>query len=371
MMNFTELKKLMKTIFIVTLVSVVALVGTILYGVNALAGERKITYQDNIAAAQQTSEMVKDVYPALVGIYVADNQGVGYGSGFLYKVEGNRAFVMTNAHVAVGVTEPVVYFSNRAKVEGKLLGKDENRDIAVIAIPTSALPEGYTTVNFGDSDKLQLGEPVVAIGNPIDPEFFGTTTTGVVSGVARLFKMETAQQKRTYFQEFIQIDAAINHGNSGGPLFNLAGQIIGMNSRGISSIEGEPVSNFGFSIPSRTLKVIVDDLERGKEPGIVIVGVVPTDSVGVSEESGVQEGRGDIERIDGMKLRKVQKGGAAESAGLQANDTIVKIDDEAVHSTRDFMRHIGNKKKGDKSTITYIRDKETKETTIQFVDVSL
>lgn len=369
-MKFSEIKKVIRMILIVTLVSVIALVGTILYGMNALAGERKITYQDNVASAQQTSAMVKSVYPALVGIYVADAQGVSYGSGFLYKVEGNKAFIMTNAHVAVGSGSPVVYFNNRSKVEGRLLGKDENRDIAVVSIPSSALPEGYTTVNFGDSDKLQLGEPVVAIGNPIDPEFFGTTTTGVVSGVSRLFKLETAQQKRTYFQEFIQIDAAINHGNSGGPLFNLAGQIVGMNSRGISSIQGEPVSNFGFAIPSRTLKWLVDDLESGKESGIVIVGIVPSDSVGLRDDFSEDEER-DVERIDGMKLSKVQRGGAAETAGLQAGDVITKIDDYEVHSTRDFMRQIANKKKGDKAKIVYTRDQEIKETTIQFVDVSL
>lgn len=369
-MNFNDVKKIIKTIFIVTIISVFALVGTLFYGVNMLAGERKVTYQDNVASAQQTTEMVKEVYPALVGIYVADRQGVGYGSGFLYKVEGNRAFIMTNAHVAVGASAPVVYFSDRSKVEGRLLGKDENRDIAIVSVPMSALPSGYATVDFGDSDKLQLGEPVVAIGNPIDPEFFGTTTTGVVSGVSRLFKLETAQQKRTYFQEFVQIDAAINHGNSGGPLFNLAGQIVGMNSRGISSIQGEPVSNFGFAIPSRTLKTLVNDLENGSEPGIVIVGIVPTDSVGLNEDLSSEEER-DIERIDGMKLRRVQKGGAAETAGLQEGDIITKIDDQEVHSTRDFMRQIGNKKKGDKAKIVYVRNKETKETTIQFVDVSL
>lgn len=369
-MWFSEVKKIIKTVFIVTIISVVALVGTIYYGINMLSGERKITYQDNVASAQKTTEMVKEVYPALVGIYVADEEGIGYGSGFLYKVEGNKAFIMTNAHVAVGASAPVVYFSNRSKVEGRLLGKDENRDIAIVSIPKSALPEGYTTVNFGDSDKLQLGEPVVAIGNPIDPEFFGTTTTGVVSGVSRLFKLETAQQKRTYFQEFLQIDAAINHGNSGGPLFNLAGQIVGMNSRGISSIQGEPVSNFGFAIPSRTLKTLVDDLENGNEPGIVIVGIVPTDSVGLTDDVSVEDEK-DIERIDGMKLRRVLEGGAADVAGLQAGDIVTKVDGQEVHSTRDFMRQIGNKKKGDKAKVEYARDNEVKETTIEFVDVSL
>lgn len=368
-MKMSEMKKIIKTIMLVTVISVITLAGTILYGMNALGSERKVTYQDNVAAAQQTSEMVKSVYPALVGIYVTDANGVGYGSGFIYKIEANRAFIMTNAHVAVGASNPVVYFNDRSKIEGRLLGKDSNRDIAIVSIPAESLPKDATTVNFGDSDKLQLGEPVVAIGNPIDPEFFGTTTTGVVSGVSRLFKLETAQQKRTYFQEFIQIDAAINHGNSGGPLFNLAGQIVGMNARGIASIEGEPVSNFGFSIPSRTLKVLVDDLERGKEAGIVIVGIVPTDSVGVSEES--KEDSGEVERIDGMKIRRIQKGGAAETAGLEAGDVVVKIDDIDVHSTRDFMRAIGNKKKGDKSKVTYTRDKETKETTIEFVEAAL
>lgn len=367
-MNFTETKKLIQTIVITTLIAVLALVGTVLYGANALAGERKVTYENNVASAQQTSTMVKSVYSALVGIYTETTEGVGFGSGFLYKVEGKNAFIMTNAHVAVGSSEPVVYFSNKSKVEGKLLGKDENRDVAIVAIPVTSLPTDYSTVNFGDSDKLQLGEPIVAIGNPIDPEFFGTTTTGVVSGTSRLFELKTAKQGKTYYQDFIQIDAAINHGNSGGPLFNLAGQIVGMNARGITSVQGEPVSNFGFSIPATTLKVLVDDLENGIEPGIVIAGIIPTDSVGLNESKVQSE---DIDRIDGMKIRRVQAGGAADTAGLKAGDVIVGLDATEVHSTRDVMRYIGNKKKGEKAKVTYKRGDETKETTIEFVDVAL
>lgn len=365
-MNYQEFKKTVRNIFVITMIAVIAMVSTTLYGISALASERKVTYQDNVAAAQRTSEMVKDVYPALVGIYTEVEKGVGFGSGFLYKVEGETAFVMTNAHVVVdGKKDSVVYFSDKSKVQAKLLGKDDNRDVAVLSIPKSALPSGYKTVNFGDSDKLSLAEPIVAIGNPIEPEFFGTTTTGVVSGVSRLLRMETRSQKKAYYQEFIQIDAAINRGNSGGPLFNLAGQIVGMNSLAIASKGKEPVANFAFSIPSSTLKTIVSDLEKGENLGIVVLGITPADSIELQVESPKSES----ERVDGMKIRKVDESGVAAVAGLKKDDVITKIDDREVHSTRDFMRIIANKKKGDKSKIMYTREGGSKDTVIEFSEV--
>lgn len=365
-MKFKELKKLIRTIFIITIIAVVSMVGTTLYGISALDSQHRITFEDNEAAAQKATEMVKKVYPALVGIYTELKDGVGYGSGFIYRIEGDTVFIMTNAHVAIGRKEPVVYFSNKSKTQAKLLGKDENRDVAVITVPKSSLPEGTKTVDFGDSDKLSLAEPVVAIGNPIDPEFFGTTTSGVVSGVSRLFRLETVSQKKVYYQDFVQIDAAINHGNSGGPLFNLAGQIVGMNSIGIESINNKPVSNMAFAIPSSTMKALVKDLEAKSEIGIVISGITPTDSVGVKNDDVTS----DVERVDGMKVRRIDEGSVAATAGLKKGDIVTKIDDTEIHSTHDFMRIIINKKKGDKSKIVYTRDGGSRDAVIEFTEVA-
>lgn len=366
-MKFKETKKLVSVIFMTTIVAVVTLVGTTLYGINALSSERRVSYENNVAASQRVSEMVKGVYPALVGIYAESSDGIGFGSGFLYKVEGETAYIMTNAHVAVAEKAPVVYYADKSKAPAKLLGKDENRDVAVITVEKKTLPKNYKTVNFGDSDSLNLAEPIVAIGNPLDPEYFGTTTTGVVSGKSRLLRLETQKEKRGYYQEFIQIDAAINHGNSGGPLFNLAGQIVGMNARGIDAIDDSPVSNFGFSIPSTTLKALVGDLERGEEVGIAVFGATPTDSVELSKKRITSE----VERIDGMKIRYVDEGSVAAKAGFKENDIITKIDDQVVHSSRDVMRIIGIKKKDAKSKVRFTRDGKEETAVVTFSEVVL
>lgn len=369
-MKFKETKKIVNTIFIVAIISALTMMGSTLYGIQASANEKKITFEDNVSTSRRIKEVVHEVYPALVGIFVnqkiGSDYGTAYGSGFLYKIENDTAYIMTNAHVAYGLEQPTVYFADKSTTKATLVGKDLNRDVAVITVPKSVLPKDAKTVNFGDSEKLSLGEPVVAIGNPLDPEFFGTTTVGVVSGKSRLFEVETLTDKRVYYQDFVQIDAAINHGNSGGPLFNLAGQIVGMNTQIISVSNGSPVSNFAFSIPSSTITAIVNDLEKGQENGVVVLGMTPTDSVKLKNTKTSDT----VERIDGMKIRSVDEKGIIAKAGLAKGDVITKIDDVEVHTTRDFYRTLVMRKKDEKAKIIYQRDGNEKEAIIQFTDVA-
>lgn len=365
-MNFKETRKILKTIFIVAIISTLTMAGSTLYGLQTLASSRKITFEDNVSTSRRIKEVVSEVYPALVGMFVKQKEGTAYGSGFLYKIENDKAYIMTNAHVAYGLESPTVYFADKSTTKAELVGKDLNRDIAVVTVPKSVLPQNAKTVSFGDSEKLELAEPVVAIGNPLDPEFFGTTTVGVVSGKSRLWKVDTVADKKAYYQDSIQIDAAVNHGNSGGPLFNLAGQIVGINTQIISVNNGSPVSNFAFSIPSSTITAILSDLEKGQESGIVILGMAPTDSVEFKETRTTDA----VERIDGMKIRSVDDNGVVAKAGLQKGDIITKIDDTEVHITRDFYRTLVTRKKDEKAKITYQRDGNKKETTIQFTDVA-
>lgn len=354
MQNTKKTRKNLKHLIILTAISAISLTGVSLVGSSVLRAETIISIKEEEAVSKKISEVVSDVYPGLVGIYtpieVDGETGYGYGSGFIYKMTDKEVFVMTNAHVAVGEKQPTVYFSNNSKTPATLVGADKNRDVAIVKFSKEKLPKDSKVVEMGDSDTLKLGESVIAIGNPLDPEFFGTTTSGVVSGKSRLLPGETTEDSQPYYQELIQIDAAINHGNSGGPLFNLAGQVVGINSSGISSdANNEPVSNFGFAIPTSNIKIILADLEAGVEPGIASIGIESSD-VNYNPSESIQS-----EPITGYKIPNVKIGSDADDAGLKKDDIITKFDDVEINNAHDLTRQLMTKKKDESTIITILR----------------
>lgn len=290
-----------------------------------------------------------------------ESQAAGTGSGVIYKKAGNKAYVITNHHVVEGASELEVSLADGTKVPAKLRGSDIWTDLAVLEIPAKSVK---TIAEFGNSDMLKLGEPVIAIGNPLGPQLSGSVTQGIVSGLERTVPVDINLDGDPDWQsEVLQTDAAINPGNSGGALINIAGQVIGINSMKIaqSAVEG-----IGFSIPINSAVPIIEDLEQYGEVRRPYMGV-ELQSVNEIAAYYQQEALKLPSNVkDGVAIKQVGPNSPAESAGLQELDVIVEMDGEKIKDVIDLRKHLYNKKKiGDQMTIKFYREGKLKTATVK------
>ena len=258
---------------------------------------------------------------------------VGTGSGVIISEDG---YIVTNNHVVQDASELEVTLNNKDTYKAKLIGTDSKMDIALLKIDTgSKLPYAV----FGDSDGVKVGEWVLAVGNPYN--LTSTVTAGIVSAKAR-----NLDQKG--IQSFIQTDAAVNPGNSGGALVNTRGELIGINTM-ISSMTGSYVG-YSFAVPSNiTRKIIEDIMEYGNvQRGILGVEGGELNSA-VSKELG-------INRSTGFYVNGVTKNSGAEKAGLKKGDIIIKLDETSVTSFADLSGVVNTKRPNDVIKVTYVRD---------------
>ena len=255
-------------------------------------------------------------------------QAQAQGSGFVYDAAGH---VVTNEHVVEGENSISVRFWNGAAYKATLVGTDPSTDVAVIKVnaPASMLHP----IALGNSSALQVGQPVVAIGSPYGLE--ETVTAGIVSALHR----EMTAPNNFSIADSIQTDAPINHGNSGGPLLNLAGQVVGINSQ-IKSDSGEN-TGIGFAVPSNTVRSIVSQL--------LTSGNVQHAYLGVSIATGQT----------GVQLTEVRSGTPAAKAGLQSGDVVVRIDGQKVTNASELGQAIDAKRPGAKVNLTYTRNGST------------
>jgi putative serine protease PepD len=260
--------------------------------------------------------VVKKVLPSVVTIRSRSGRSGSLGSGFIASPDG---FILTNEHVvSVSNSEISVIFADGREAPARLVGSEPESDVAVLKVEQT----GLTVIEFGDSDAVQVGDPAIAIGAPLG--LSNTVTSGIVSAVDRPVTVGEAGASRFYAA--IQTDAAINQGNSGGPLLDLGGRVIGINSviRATGSSE-ETAGNIGlgFAIPINQAKRQAQDIiERGKARRTVM-GAVP-DAAYRSPAGGV-------------RLTSVQAGGPAEAAGLRAGDIIMKVDDDLLTGPDDLV----------------------------------
>ncbi len=267
------------------------------------------------------------------------------GSGFVISADG---YILTNYHVIDGVSDIKVTFSNGTSYDAILVGGEEENDIAVLKIDAT----GLRPVVLGNSDALQVGEPVYAIGNPLGELTF-TFTGGYVSAKDRSITMSDGT-----IMNMIQTDAAINSGNSGGPLFDQYGQAIGIVSAKYSGSSGSSASieGIGFAIPINDVADMVTSIiENGYVTGKPNVGVLMDDVDSNVQRYGIPAG---------AEIKAVLEGSCADKAGLQAGDIITAVGDSAVNGSEQLKSAVKNYRAGDEVTFTVYRDGEESDITL-------
>ncbi len=266
---------------------------------------------------------------------------VGTGSGVIISEDG---YIVTNNHVIKDASEIEITLNNKKSYTAKLIGTDSKMDIALLKITADEkLP--YTV--FANSDSVKIGEWVLAVGNPYN--LTSTVTAGIVSAKAR--NLDTSG-----IQSFIQTDAAVNPGNSGGALVNTKGELIGINTM-ISSPTGS-YTGYSFAIPSNITRKIIEDIMEFGNVQRGILGVEGGElNAAASKELGVNE-------TQGFYIKKVNTKSGAEKAGLQKGDIIIKLDDQNIATFADLSGYINTKRPNDKVQVTYIRDGKNKVTPV-------
>ncbi|QIZ05917.1 PDZ domain-containing protein [Priestia megaterium] len=332
--------------------------------------QKQVAYDVNT----NTTKAVEKAADAVVGInniqstsFWSDDQAdseeeaAGTGSGVVYKKAGGKAFVVTNHHVVEGATKLEVSLIDGTKIPAKLLGSDVWTDLAVLEIDADKIKK---VAEFGDSDSLKMGEPVIAIGNPLGATFSGSVTQGIISGLKRTIPVDINQDGLIDWNaEVLQTDAAINPGNSGGALINITGQLVGINSMKIAQ---NAVEGIGLSIPINSARPIIDDLEKF---GTVKRPYMGVDLKSVSEiPAYYQEEALKLPRSInyGVALRQVVPNSPAAQAGLQELDVIVEMDGQKINDVIDLRKHLYQKKKiGEQLEIKYYREGKLKQTTLR------
>lgn len=289
----------------------------------------------------------------------------GSGSGVIYKKDGDKAFIVTNNHVVENADELEVTLSTGKKVKAKLVGTDPWTDLAVISIDAKNVK---TLATFGDSDKLKQGESVIAIGNPLGLDLYGSVTTGVISGTDRTVPMDiNGDGTADWNAEVLQTDAAINPGNSGGALVNLAGQVIGINSMKISQ---DTVEGLGFSIPINTVIPIIEELESKGSVERPAMGVSLIDLTEVPAFYQKQTLNLPTDVTEGVVVGSVEKNSAASAAGLEQYDVIVEIDGKKVSNAIELRKVLYSKQVGDSIKVKVYRGGEIVNKTLKLKSTS-
>ena len=276
----------------------------------------------------------------------------GSGSGVIIRPDG---YIVTNNHVVQNATKIEVTLNNNKTYPATVIGTDPATDVALIKIEATGLP----TLQFGDSDKLRLGEWVLAIGSPLGEELRSTITAGIVSAKGRSMPNYNGDFK---IESFIQTDAAVNPGNSGGALVNKAGELVGINTAIISTTGS--YTGYSFAVPSNIVSKIVSDL--------LDFGSVKRAKLGVTMSPVTEKIAKDnnLTALDGAYINEVTKGGAADQAGIKQGDILVKVDSTLIKTTSDLQVVVNNFHPGDKAKVTVVRDGRVRELEVQFQGTS-
>ena len=307
----------------------------------AQPGEQELSLQELYAACADS----------IVGItaYPEDQDGYYWGTGVIADEAG---LIVTNAHVIEGCASAEVTLYNNESYEALLVGADAVSDLALLKIDCTGLP----AASFADISSLSVGDPVAAIGNPLSEEFRSTLTNGIISAIDR------GMNYNGHTMSLLQTNAAINEGNSGGALFNMYGQVVGITNMKMmsyfSSIEG-----IGFAIPSSTVKAVVDQLaENGEVRGRPSIGI----TVGAIPQEAVEN----YELPEGLYISAVAENSDAAAQGIREGDILTAIDGQSVSSTEEVAAIRDTKSVGDSLRFTIWREGETFEVDVLLMDTN-
>lgn len=319
---------------------------------------KNITTSELVETSISTS--VDKVYSSTVIIMsYKDGKQVSTGTGFVYKKDKNKAYIMTNNHVIDKADSVEVEFNDKdEKIKATILGGDAYSDIAVLTIAADKVED---VVELGVSDGLKLGDTIFTVGSPMGITYKGTVTKGIVSGKERMIEISVSNSSSTdYYMNVIQIDAAVNPGNSGGPLCDVSGKVVGIISLKIVQDE---VEGMGFAIPIEDAMEYAKAIEEGGEVERPYIGISMVD---LTQEYYLWQNRIVIpEGVDeGIAVMEVVKGSPADKAKLEKGDIIVKLGGSDTGSLAEFRYELYKHKVGDKLEVTYYRDGKKKTTSI-------
>ena len=302
------------------------------------------------------AKSIEKVYDAVVTIQVSSYAaGENTGSGFIYKTDDKYAYIMTNEHVVSGFNEIKIILTSDEVVEAELLGKDPYIDIAILKIDKKYVRQ---VVNIGSSEKTNLGDTIFTVGSPIDDNYRGSITSGIISGKDRMVSVSLNNSNNNdWVLRVLQVDASINPGNSGGPLVNINGEVIGICS--MKMVEGN-VEGMSFAIPIEYAMSHAESLEKGKEIkwpslGIDVVNVTDSTSL-INKNMSIPT---DI--LEGAVITDVKKDTGASKANLKTGDIITKINNKKIEDTASLRYILYQYQAGDVIEMTIIRNGKEKK----------
>ena len=298
------------------------------------------------------SEAVEKVYDGVLMIRnYQNNEVASTGTGFVYKIDGDNAYVMTNQHVVDNADKITLITSNDEEIEGEVLGGDSYVDIAIIKIKKY---DGIKALQLGNSENAKLGDLVFTIGSPLGYEYRGSVSTGHLAGKDRLVSVSTDSNTSgsDWVMKVLQTDAAINPGNSGGPLMNTNGEVIGVISMKFVQTE---VEGMGFAIPIEYVNSKIETLEKGEKIEWPLLGV---SMINVSDAKNSYRYNYNIPNDvnSGVVVAGIQSGSGAADSDLKEGDIITKLNGEEVQDSAYLRYELYKYSVGDKIEITYIRD---------------
>lgn len=300
--------------------------------------EKEVTVTDAGIA-----DAVEKIYDAVVIVESYQNDSlIATGTGFIYKISDEKGYILTNNHVIDGANKVKVIFTNEKEIETTVVGKDTYSDIAVLSVPSTDV---IKVVKLGESKDLRVGDTVFTVGAPLDSTYSWTVTRGILSGKDRMVEVAMNNTSSTdYIMKVLQTDAAINSGNSGGPLANSNGEVVGITSLKLIS---SGVEGMGFAIPIEDAVIYATKLESGESIARPYLGVSMYDS-NYTQFTDVSK--------EGVTIYEVESDSSAEKSGLKKGDIITTIDSVKVISVAEFKYNLYKHEVGETIKLTILRD---------------
>ena len=345
-------------LIIVFLLGMLTLYGIFYFFPNVIGETITKVEKDVTITDEGIADAVEKVYDSVVVVNThIEGKAYSSGTGFVYKTENKKAYILTNNHVIDSADDVYVKFTNEQVVKAEIVGSDVYSDIAVLSVDEEYI---ISVAEIGSSEDAKLGDTVFAIGAPIDSAYSWSVTRGIVSGKDRLVEVEltSGNTKTPMIVNTLQTDAAINNGNSGGPLSNANGEVIGITS---IKLANEAIEGMGFAIPIETAINYAEQLISGKTVERPTLGVYMLDVSNAYMSREYYEIIRKANVTSGVIVTDFEENSPAKEAGLKVGDIIIKVDGNDIASNAYLRYYLYKHKVGDEMKLTIIRDGKEKE----------